>query len=195
RRMQRSWSSAVRSRSAICSLVLTLVAAPAFAVESAVDCDHLMAWLTGGASNASLIKILHSRGSGIQFSTVTETELRKAGASSELLIAIQGSSKVSVGHSSCSASLASAADLAHRKQNEDAEDVWARLIADNPNNGALHFALGYIRQQQGDWDGAFDEYSASKQAEAWFPPVHNRLALAFYQGDDGENAIGEARTA
>src|SRR5262249_55049185 len=35
----------------------------------------------------------------------------------------------------------------------------------------------------------------AKQFEPWFAPVHDRLALVFYQGDDGDNAIGEARTA
>src|SRR5206468_866238 len=62
-------------------------------------------------------------------------------------------------------------------------------------NGSLHFALGYLKQQQGDWNSAFDEYSASKDADPDFAPVHNRLALVLYQGDDGDNAIGEARTA
>src|SRR5262249_5562257 len=127
---------------------------PGFAAESQVDCDHMMAWLTGGASNASIIKMVHSRGSAVPLTPTTESELRKAGASSELLMAIQAGSKAVAGHSSCNASLAKAAELSRRKQYDDAEDILARLIADNPNDGALHFALGHINQQQGDWDGA-----------------------------------------
>ena len=53
----------------------------------------------------------------------------------------------------------------------------------------------YVNQQQGDWDMAFDEYSSSKESEPDFAEVHNRLALVFYHGDDGDNTIAEARTA
>src|SRR5438874_8564262 len=38
-------------------------------------------------------------------------------------------------------------------------------------------------------------FRSSKHLEADFVEVHNRLALTFYQADDGDNAIGEARTA
>src|SRR5204863_8783625 len=94
-----------------------------------------------------------------------------------------------------SVTLRKALSLAHRKLYEDADDGLARLINDDRHNGALHFVFGYIKQQLGDWISAFDEYSTSKEAEPGFAPVHNRLVLVFYQADDSDNAIGEARTA
>ena len=69
------------------------------------------------------------------------------------------------------------------------------MISKDPANGSLHFLLGYIEQQRGDWDAAFDHYTDSKRLEPGFAEVHNRLALTFYEADDGDNAIGEARTA
>jgi hypothetical protein len=113
----------LRSKFVISSLILAFVAVPAFASESPVDCDHLMAWLTGGASNAGIIKILHSRGSSLVLNSTTEVILRKAGSSSQLLSAIQKAANPSAQHSSCSAALVKAAELSHRKQYEDAEDT------------------------------------------------------------------------
>src|SRR5262249_51419681 len=131
------WSSAVRSKHTIRSLVLALVATPALAAELPVDCNHLMAWLTGNASHASLIKILRSRGNAVGLSPATESELRRAGASSELLAAIHQLPNVPGPHAPCSASLAKAATFAHRKQYEDAEDLLSRVIADDKDNGSL----------------------------------------------------------
>ena len=76
-----------------------------------------------------------------------------------------------------------------------AADSLESLLAKDPNNDALHFLAGYVKQRQGDWNGAFDEYSSSKEADPIFPETHNRLALFFYQAGDGDNAVGEARTA
>src|SRR5262245_40945513 len=57
--------------------------------------------------------------------------------------------------------------------------------------------LGRCRrnQMQGDWDGAFEEFSESKRLLPGLPETHNRLAWNFYHSEDGENAIAEARTA
>ena len=185
----------MRSKFILCSLAVATFLSPALAAEAPVDCDHLMAWMAGSVSASSLIATVQNRGSAVSLTPASENELRTAGGSPELLITLHRVQPSTGVHSSCSATLAKAASLAHRKQYEDADDVLARLIDGDPHNGALHFALGYIKQQLGDWNSAFDEYSTSKEAEPGFAPVHNRLALVFYQADDSDNAIGEARTA
>jgi tetratricopeptide (TPR) repeat protein len=152
-----------------------------------------MAWAAGGVSNAKLTKIVQSRGSALTFSSAAEREFRSAGISPELLAILR--SIKSAGGSNCPASLAKAAALSHDKKYEEAGELLSRLLQDDPRNGSLHFALAYLKQQQGDWDSAFDEYSTAKEKEPDFSEVHNRLALVFYQGDDAENTIGEARTA
>jgi len=152
-----------------------------------------MAWIAGGVSSPKLIQVVQHRGIAFNPSPNLENELRSAGATPDLLGALRHL-KPGQGNA-CSASLVKAATLVHQKKYQPAAELVGDLLSRDPQNGALHFALGYIQQQQGDWNTAFDEYSSSKETEPDFAEVHNRLALVFYQGDDGDSAIAEARTA
>src|SRR5438874_7692167 len=146
--------------------------------------------MIGGASSRSIAGTIQRRGNDI--SLAARDQLRSAGASKNVLQEI-----VSGRHATnvtCPTPLIRASELTRHKQYADASELIAAALETDPHNGALHFALGFTRQQQGDWDSAFDEYSASKEAEPDFGPVHDRLALVFYNGDDGDNAIAEART-
>ncbi len=153
-----------------------------------VDCTHLISWIAGGVPSHKVIRIVQQRGIAFTPSPVLESELRSAGATADLLGTLASSANRAQGNA-CPASLVKAATLVREKRYDPAAELFGDLLADDPHNGALHFALGYINQQEGDWDTAFDEYSSSKEAEPDFAEVHNRLALVFYQGDDGDNAI------
>jgi tetratricopeptide (TPR) repeat protein len=193
-KLGRGRSSAVRSKALSFRVFFMLVATVSFGADSApVDCTHLMAWIAGGVSGPKLIHVVERRGIAFTPSPNLETKLCSAGATSDLLETLHHLQPVH--GSSCPASLVKAATLVHEKKYEPAAELFGQLLASDSQNGALHFALGYIQQQQGDWDTAFDEYSNSKESEPDFSEVHNRLALVFYQGDDGDSAIGEARTA
>src|SRR5207245_2591663 len=133
--------------------------------------------------------IVEKRGTALALSQSAEIELRSAGATPNLLATLSRLKAMHADRGSCPASLTKAAALAHQKQYEQAEQIVRALLENDPRNGGLHFALGHLKQQQGDWDGAFDEYSNSKEVEPNFPEVHNRLSLVFYRGDDGDNAI------
>ncbi len=186
----------MRSRTLVV-LGLILTAAPMLFAETAapVNCSRLLGWLAGGASTYSLTKAVKNRGSVITLTAQTEADLRSAGAGKDLLSLLRRSQpKISV-HDVCPASLAEAAADSHQKKFDVAESIIGGLLESDPHNSALHFALGYFAQQQGQWDEAFDEYSSSKDSDPEFSEVHNRLALFFYQDDDGDDAIGEARTA
>ena len=155
----------MRSKFILCSVIFAATVIPALAAEPPIDCNRLMAWMAGAASDSSLISMLQRHGSSIALGPASESELRTAGVSSEILTALHRLQLINGTHSPCSAALAKAAALVHHKQYEDADDIVSRLIADDPRNGSLHFALGYIKQQQGDWNSAFDEYTASKDAD------------------------------
>ena len=59
-----------------------------------------------------------------------------------------------------------------------------KLIAADPADACLEFALGYIHQQQEDWDEAFEAYQNSQQLMPGLSDVHSRLAYVFYRDDD-----------
>ena len=69
------------------------------------------------------------------------------------------------------------------------------LIAADPNNPALHFAMGYVHQQQDDWDDASDSYDTARSLMPGLSDIHSRLAYLFYRSDEAGSAIAEARTA
>ena len=177
-------------------LSLIFVAVPASFANNVepVDCGKLLGWLAGDASTYSLIEAVKERGSAVTLTPHTEGELRAAGATKDLLSELRHSQAAS-SKNACPASLAQVAAASHQKQFDVAESGIAGLLEGDTHNSALHFALGYIAQQRGHWDDAFDEYSSSKESDPNFPEVHNRLALVFYQDNDGDDAIGEARTA
>ena len=70
-----------------------------------------------------------------------------------------------------------------------------KLIAADPGNAALQFAMGYVHQQQEDWDEASDSYQNSQRLMPGLSDVHSRLAYVLYRADDADSAIAEARTA
>jgi tetratricopeptide (TPR) repeat protein len=181
----------VRCNSFILFCLLAVAPVSNAAEPVAVDCTHLVAWAAGGAPTSKLIGILRSRGAAV--TPKAESDLRRAGVAAEVISTLTKFSNSRT--STCPGSLITASALAHDKKYEEAADLVSNQVQKDPHNGALHFLLAYLKQQQGDWNSAFDEYSTSKEAEPDFAEVHNRLALVFYQGDDGENAIGEARTA
>jgi tetratricopeptide (TPR) repeat protein len=182
----------VRFKSLAFALFVVIVLS-GLASGAPLDCTHLMAWTEAGVPESKLIASARVQGIALSLSTETDKNLTSAGASRELLLQLHRLSPVGTGV--CPAGLSRTTLLLHGKKYDDAADVVNQMISKDPANGSLHFLLGYIEQQRGDWDAAFDHYTDSKRLEPGFAEVHNRLALTFYEADDGDNAIGEARTA
>src|SRR5207247_10699339 len=88
-----------------------------------------------------------------------------------------------------------AGDRTRRERYDKAERVLRKMVTADPRRAALRCASGYLHQQQEDWDGAFDEYSDSRDLMPSSSETHSRLAYIFYRYDDGDNAIAEARSA
>jgi len=177
----------------LASAVLLFAAPAGFASGAPLDCTHLMAWKEAGVAESKLITAAKAQGIAFTLGPEADKDLKSSGASAELIS--QMHRLVPAGSGVCPARLLRTAELLQKKQFDDAAETVSRLIADDLHNGSLHFLLGYIEQQRGEWDAAFDEYTDSKRFDPNFAEVHNRLALTFYQADDGDNVIGEARTA
>ena len=95
----------------------------------------------------------------------------------------------------CPARLARAGELIRQKKYQEAQSILQKLIAEDPGNAALYFALGYVHQQQEDWDEALDSYQNSQQLMPGLSDVHSRMAYLLYRSDEADDAIAEARTA
>lgn len=184
----------------LAALFAAFVCLPLFAQPAEtklITCNQVEAWLAGGVSNQRLQEIAGTYGVGFRFSPADARLLNQAGADSSLVQALQklspraGSAEISA----CSAKLAYASQLMHSNNFMGGESILRKLISGDPRSAALHFALGYERQMQGDWDEAFDEFSTSKELMPGFPETHNRLAMNFFHSNYGDETIGEARTA
>ena len=74
----------------------------------------------------------------------------------------------------------------------EAETELRTVVAADPNDSALHFALGTMLRQQEQYDDAYDELVAALKPMPDLPENHSALSYLFYRLDDGPNAIAEA---
>src|SRR5581483_12501785 len=62
----------------------------------------------------------------------------------------------------------------------EAETELRALVAADPNNSALHFALGTMLRQQEQYDDAYDELVAALKLMPDLPENHSALSYLFY---------------
>jgi superkiller protein 3 len=174
-----------------------------------VNSAQLMAWLTAGVPSSRLVRIVQERGIASVPGKEQIRQLEAAGADPTLVRTLTKTNlKPSAAKSSLSegptsgitiseipAVLVQAAADARNQRFHEAELALRQALSSDPENAALHFALGTMLRQQELWDDAFDEITQSAQLMPDFPEDHSSLAYIFYRLDDGPNAIAEARTA
>ena len=173
-----------------------------------VDCAQLMAWLTAGVPGNRLVRIIQERGLSSIPGREQIHQLETAGADANLVRTLTSLKPPAAANSLVSANktsetaaselpsaLVQAAVDAHAQRFHEAELALRRALSSDPQNAALHFALGTMLRQQERWDDAIDEITRSAQLMPDFPENHSSLAYIFYRVDDPLDSIAEARTA
>lgn len=72
---------------------------------------------------------------------------------------------------------------------EEAEGVYRRAVAVNPEAGAAQYNLGMLYDQQGDADQAFAQYRAAAAKRPQIPDLYLRLGRAYSNRGDFDRAI------
>jgi tetratricopeptide (TPR) repeat protein len=163
-----------------------------------VNSTQLMAWLTAGVPGNRLVRLAQERGIANLAGKETIHQLEAAGADASLVRVLKNSRLSAAANSSSSeipVALVQAATDARAQRFHEAEIALRQALSSDPQNAALHFALGTMLRQQERWDDAFDEITLSAQLMPDFPENHSSLAYIFYRLDDPANSIAEARTA
>jgi Flp pilus assembly protein TadD len=161
-----------------------------------VTCTQLMAWSSGGLSGQRLSQLSRERGIAFSLDAATSQSLLAAGVDPALLENLRSlDSPQAKPADTCPALLAHAGELIQQKKYQEAQSILQKLIATDSTDASLQFALGYVHQQQEDWDEAFEAYQGSQQLMPGLSDVHSRLAYLLYRADDAEGAIAAARTA
>jgi tetratricopeptide (TPR) repeat protein len=156
--------------------------------------DTIFWWLAGGISSGRLERAVREKGLGCRVTAPYAAALEKAGATPSLIRVLQqipGPSTACIG----SAPAARVATLIHEKNIDAAEEQVRGLLREDAGNPWLHFVLGAILRQQGQFQEAFDAFTESSRLMPGFPETHNQLSYLFYRLDDADNAVAEARTA
>lgn len=194
---QSSLGSPVRVKVVLSLLILSLAVPSARSAEThPITTTELAAWLTGEVSSPRLARLTRERGLA---NLPTRNELRQIealGAGSDL-IGVLNSGNVQSAQIGAPIPelLQKAASEARQQRFHEAEIDLRTLVAADPQNSALHFALGVMLRQQEQWDDAYDELAEATRLMPDLPENHGALAYLFYRLDDGPNSIAEARTA
>ncbi|MGA9308702.1 MAG: tetratricopeptide repeat protein, partial [Candidatus Sulfotelmatobacter sp.] len=168
-----------------------------------VNSTQLMAWLMAGVPGNRLVRIVQERGIANVPGKELMHQLEAAGADANLIHALKSLKRSAPADSSTSeipatqipAALVQAATNARSQRFHEAELALRQALLADPQNAALHFALGTMLRQQELWDDAIDEITLSAQLMPDFPENHSSLAYIFYRLDDPSDSIAEARTA
>jgi tetratricopeptide (TPR) repeat protein len=183
-----------------CLFFLCMAVFPAFSQTQSVNSTQLVAWLASGVPSSRLARIVQERGISSAPGKEQTRELEAAGADANLLhtLTTLGPTPATLAEnafSEISAALLQAATDARARRFHEAELALRQALNSDPQNAALHFALGTMLRQQERWDDAFDEITLSAKLMPDFPENHSTFAYIFYRLDDGPNSIAEARTA
>ena len=174
-------------------LFLLGVALAAHSSESQpVNSAQLMAWLTAGVPSSRLVRIIQERGIADLPGKEQIRQLEAAGADADLVRALTNIKPAAASDSPIGrraleipAALVQAATDARAQRFHEAELALRQALTADPQNAALHFALGTMLRQQERWDDAFDEITLAAQLMPDFPENHSSLAYIFYRLDDG----------
>jgi tetratricopeptide (TPR) repeat protein len=179
------------------SLSLAAFAAPNSSETRSVDATQLVAWLIAGVPSSRLVRLVQERGVTSLPTKEQVRQLESAGADANLMRTLTGAKPPSTTASAGPIPLALLAAAAEaRAQHYHAAELRLRdAVHSDPQNAALHFALGAMLRLQDQWDDAFDEVAESARLMPDLPENHGAFAYIFYRLDDGPNAIAEARTA
>jgi uncharacterized protein HemY len=108
-------------------------------------------------SSQQLDRLAHQRGLGFPLDAANSAALSEAGVASALLQSLHSITPRNR-NAVCPASLVRASELVQQKKYREAQSILQKLITANSDDPALHYALGYVYQQQEDWDEAYDSY-------------------------------------
>ena len=189
-------------RSGLALFSLLLFAFPSLAQRTPhapVNCVQLLLWESSGTALDSLRRVIAER--GVTLTSDSGNTLQSSDLEPEFLHFLRTIQSPGDRGTPCLGEAAKIGRLIRQKNFEEAETILRKALKKTSDeltpdqSAAIHFALGFIRQAQGDWDGAFDQYTESRQNDPGFPETRNRLAAVLIHSDDGFNAIAEARTA
>jgi len=162
-----------------------------------VDCSQLLTWIVGGVPAQRVLRLTRERGVAFRVNEDVSSALSQAGEKPDFIRELhrtQGPDRG--GHQdTCPAELIRAATFVAQQRYDEAEPIIRKLLIATPADADLHFALGFICEQRGDLDDAFDAYADAAELNPEFPEVHSGMSYIFSRSNDGNNAIAEARTA
>ncbi len=187
-------------RLSFCLFFLCMAVSQAFSQTQPVNSSQLVAWLASGVPSSRLIRIVQEREISNALGKEQIRQLEAAGADANLVHALTTlkptpAALAENASSEIPADLLQAAIDSRARRFHEAELELRRALNSEPQNAALHFALGTMLRQQERWDDAFDEITLAAKLMPDFPENHITFAYIFYRLDDGPNSIAEARTA
>ena len=159
-----------------------------------IDCSQMLTWMVGGVPEQRILRLTRQRGVAFRVNEDVTSALSRAGATPDFIREMQKTHGPD-DSDTCPAELTRAATFVAQQRYEEAEPIVRRLLLTTSSNADLHYALGYLRQQIGDLDDAFDAYADAAELNAEFPEIHSGMSYIFSRWNDGPNAVAEARTA
>jgi hypothetical protein len=133
--------------------LLTMSAAAQHTNPQPVSCAQFIAWTAGGMSSQRLDRLARERGLAFPLDVATSNALLEAGVEPTLLQSLRtiasGAITTDLGDGAdCPAHAVHASALVQQKKYLEAQSILQKLIAADPNNPSLHFAMGYVHHSK-----------------------------------------------
>jgi hypothetical protein len=115
-----------------------------------VDATQIVAWLTGGISNARLARIVNNQGLAYTLTPEQLRQVESAGADQNLIhiLAAQKQPATAPTAQTIPTAVLKASAAARNQQWHEAELLLRPAVLSDPENAALHFALSAMLRQQ-----------------------------------------------
>jgi len=157
---------------------------------------QLFTWLAAEMASEDLVFELHNRGIAFEPDDLFSENLASVTTSASIAGAVHAARRTSDSQTTNSSALSAIVSVGVSVKNHDYDEALLRmrpLFENDPQNPDLYFALGNIFKNLDYLDRETWALSRAVELAPAFPYSHGQLSFAYYQMDDSEDAIREAR--
>jgi tetratricopeptide (TPR) repeat protein len=180
---------------------LSLGCRTASSVPRPLNKSELLALVAGESHPANVVAEINSNGLTFTPDAAYVALLKTAGADASILAALNtakhspSGNAAPVDSATLLSHLSNAGRLIRARQLDDAAAELSAALANDAAKSATGFVMGDLLMCQSRWEEAGQVYSEIARQDPAFPDIHTKLSAAYFNSQEPENALREAKAA